>query len=338
MRETSGGPLDGARPSGSDRPRVDVGVVTWNTAELTTRALRHLLDTDQGVALRVLVRDNGSTDGTVERIRRQVPEAEIDAGEENLGFAAGVNSIIRRSDAPWFLALNSDAWPRRGAIAQLVDTAVRHPEAAAVAPRLERPDGHLEHSTHPFPSVKVAMVMAAGGDRWLPRRVRDRLMLEGAWLHDRARAVDWAVGAALLMRRTALEDIGGFDERFFMYAEDLAWGWRARTRGWTVRFDPSAVVVHVGNASGVRGYGDRRTRTYLKNSDRWYQWERGPRRAALYRAVNLAGAVRGQIEARLRGDTDLERWWREIREIHREPTPTSDPSRPTTGARDRPPG
>ena len=320
----------------TDRRQVDVGVVTWNTAELTVRALRHLLDTDQGVALRLLVRDNGSTDGTAERIRREVPEAEIDAGTENLGFAAGVNTIIERSSAPWFLTLNSDAWPRPGAIGQLVDTALRYPDAGAVAPRLERPDGTLEHSTHPFPSLKVAVVMAMGGDRWLPARIRDRLMLEGTWLHDRARRVDWAVGAALLMRRAAIDDIGGFDERFFMYAEDLAWGWRARTHGWTVRFDPDAVVIHVGNASGAHRYGDQRTRTYLKNSDRWYGWERGRRRAALYRAANLAGAVRGQIEARVRGDADLERWWRHIREIHREPTPTSDPSRPPNGARAHP--
>lgn len=305
-----------------------MGIVTWNTAELTVRALRHLLDTDQGADLRVLVRDNGSADGTVDRIRRAVPEAEVDAGTENLGFAAGVNSTIDRSDAPWFLALNSDAWPRPGAIGQLVRTAVRHADSAAVAPRLERPDGTLEHSTHPFPSLAVATVMAAGGDRWLPRTVRERLLLEGTWHHDRPRPVDWAVGAALLMRRSAIDDIGGFDDRFFMYAEDLAWGWRAHSRGWTIRFDPEAVVVHVGNASGVHRYGDRRTRAYLKNSDRWYRWEHGSRRAAAYRAINLVGAMRGQVEARLRGDEELEQWWRSIREIHREPTPETDPSRP----------
>ena len=232
------------------RPRVDVGVVTWNTADLTADALRRLLDEDHGVDLRVLVRDNGSTDGTPERLAERVPEADVDAGGENLGFAAGVNTLLARSTAPWFLALNSDAWPRAGAIGRLVDAAAGRPRAAAVAPRLERPDGTLEHSTHPFPSLGVAAVTAAGGDRWLPRPLADRLLLEPAWDHRRARRVDWAVGAALLLRREAVEDVGGLDERFFMYAEDLEWCHRAARGGWEVWFEPAAVVVHVGNASG----------------------------------------------------------------------------------------
>ena len=84
----------------AERPLVDVCVVTWNTAELTATALRRLIDSDQGCRLRVMVRDNGSTDGTPELVAARVPEAVVDAGGENLGFAAGVNSILARSDAP----------------------------------------------------------------------------------------------------------------------------------------------------------------------------------------------------------------------------------------------
>jgi GT2 family glycosyltransferase len=319
--------------STASRPLVDVGVVTWNTAELTVQALRHLLDTDQGVDLRVLVRDNASSDGTAEAIARAVPEAEIDDGDVNLGFAGGMNTLIARSRAPWFLALNSDAWPRAGAIRQLVDTATQRPRAAAVAPRLERPDGTLEHSTHPFPSLTVAMTMAVGGDRWFPRPLRDRLLLEGTWRHDRPRRVDWAVGAALLMRRSALEEVGGFDEQFFMYAEDLDWCWRADRLGWTIEFDPAAVVVHVGNASGTHRYGERRTRTYLRNTHRWYKAVHGSRRSAAYRWVSALGAQRAQLVARRRRDREAADWWRAIREVHRAPVDEVDTSRP---ARDEP--
>lgn len=316
------------------RPQVDVGVVTWNTAELTVRALRHLLDTEQDADLRVLVRDNASTDGTADAIEREVPEAEVDRGTDNLGFAGGMNTIIERARAPWLLALNSDAWPHPGAVGRLVDTAQRLPRAAAVAPRLERPDASLEHSTHPFPSLVVAATMAVGGDRWLPRRLRDRLLLEGAWAHDRARRVDWAVGAALLMRRSALDEVGGFDEGFFMYAEDLDWCWRAARLGWTIEFDPAAVVTHVGNASGSNRYGERRTRTYLQNTHRWYKAVHGARRSAAYRQLNALGALRSQLAARRRNDRESADWWRTIRQVHRAPVADVDQSHPSSdGAR-----
>lgn len=310
------------------RPTVDVVVVTWNTAELTVRALRHLLDTDQGVELRILVHDNASEDGTADAIEAEVPEAEVVRGGENLGFAGGVNAALARSTAPWILLLNSDAWPRPGAIGQMITAAEAEPRHAAIAPRLERPDGTLEHSTHPFPSVSLAAVLAAGGDRWLPERVRERLCLEGAWHHTTARTVDWAVGAALLIRRAALDAVGPLDERFFMYAEDLAWCWQAHREGWTIGFEPDAVVIHVGNASGERRYGHRRTKTYLQNTDRWYRDAHGPAATRLYRAMNRTAARREQLTARLRGDAAAADWWGRIVDVHRQPIPDDDPSRP----------
>lgn len=305
-----------------------MGVVTWNTAELTVQALRRLLDSDQGAHLRLLVRDNASTDGTAEAIAAAVPEAEVDAGSENLGFAAGMNTLLARSTAPWFLALNSDAWPEPQAIGRLVATAMRQPRAAAVAPRLVRPDGSLEHSTHPFPSLSVAGLMALGGDRWLPRRIADRMLLEPGWDHRRSRAVDWAVGAALLMRRSAIDEVGWFDERFFMYVEDLAWCHRAHAKSWSIQFEPSAVVVHVGNASGQFGYGERRTRTYLENTKRWYLAEHGALQTRAYGLINAAGALRHQVSAHQRGAAAEEEWWRAIRRVHLEPVAHADTSRP----------
>jgi N-acetylglucosaminyl-diphospho-decaprenol L-rhamnosyltransferase len=296
-------------------PRVDVGVVTWNTRDLTVEALRRLLDTPTTCELRLLVRDNASTDGTADAIASRVPEAELDRGDANLGFAGGVNTILARSDAPWFLALNSDAWPEPGAIDRMVAIAERHPRAAAVAPRLERPDGELEHSTHRFPSVGLA-VAAALGPAVIGRRRARELLLEGPWGHDEPCEVDWAVGAALLLRRAALDELGGLDERYFMYVEDLEWCWRARRAGWAVRFEPGAVVRHVGNASGAQAYGDRRTAEYLRNTYRFYRSTHGPLSTAALRAGNLAGAVRLWAQGRVRGDDDMARHWRSQLPVH----------------------
>ena len=291
---------------------VDVGVVTWNTRDLTVDALRRLLDTDQGVTLRLLVHDNASADGTPEAVRERVPEAEIEVSPDNLGFAAGVNRLLARSDAPWFLALNSDAWPEPGAIAAMVAAAQRHPRAAAIAPRLVRPDGELEHSTHPFPSIKVALASGVGArGRWAERHA-----LHGAWMHTRERAVDWAVGAALLIRREALDQIGGFDESFFMYVEDLEWCHRAQRHGWEIWFTPEAVVVHVGNASGEKRYGRTRTATWLANTYRFYRRHHGPMATTAYRTANAFGAASGSVRALMHRNRGLARFWLRQVPIH----------------------
>jgi GT2 family glycosyltransferase len=276
-------------------PVVDVGVVTWNTRELTVRALRHLLDTDQGVRLRLLVYDNASSDGTPEAIARDVPEADLSRGDANLGFAAAVNQLVERSGTPWFLALNSDAWPEPGAIGRMLATGEQTPAVAAVAPRLLRPEGSLEHSTHPFPGLAVALVTGLGLPA--PRWWRREHALHGAWEHDEQRFVDWAVGAALLLRRKAIDEIGLLDDSTFMYGEDLEWCWRAHGAGWRVLFEPAAVVRHVGNASGERAWGSRRDAVIWAQSYAIYRREHGPVATAAFRAANQAGAVRAWLRA-----------------------------------------
>jgi GT2 family glycosyltransferase len=285
-------------------------VVTWNTAQLSVEALRRLVETDQGCELRVLVHDNASSDGTAEAIADALPTAEVVRCPENLGFAKAVNRLLARSDAPWFFMLNSDAWPEAGAIGALVQQAEQHPRAAAVAPLLLRPDGSVEHSTHPFPSLATAGIDATGGRRWLPRRVLERLSLEGAWQLDRARTIDWAVGAAMLLRRSAVDDIGGLDERFFMYVEDLEWCWRARRKGWEVHFDPGSVVRHVGGVSGARRFGDNRAALEAANLRVLLDETMGRGRAQCYRALVAVAAGRHLLSARMRGDSGGEAWWR----------------------------
>jgi GT2 family glycosyltransferase len=308
------------------RPRVDVGVVTWNSREVTVDALQWLLDSDQGCDVRLLVRDNGSGDGTPEAVRERFPDVELDAGAENLGFAGGMNRLIARSDAPWFFPLNSDAWPEDHCLATLVRSAEAQPRAAAVAPLLLRPDGTLEHSTFPFPSPRVALTVATGSTR-LVRHRGDELFLENVWMHDRPRNVDWAVGAALLMRREALDEIGPFDERFFMYVEDLEWCWRAHQCGWQIHFEPAAVVRHIGNVSGLARYGQRRTATYMANTYRFYAEEHGRPAMNVLRALNVAGAVRNLAAAKLARDQARADHWRLMVRAYMGRGGAADPSR-----------
>lgn len=151
-------------------------------------------------------------------------------------------------------------------------------------------------------------------------------MLEGFWMHDRPRPVDWAIGAALLIRREALDDAGFFDERFFMYVEDLEWCWRASRRGWEIHFEPAALVRHVGNASGARDEATR-TRANLSNVYRFYRREHGRFSSFAYRGLNLVGASMRYLAAVRRRDDPDARFWRANIRAHL--TPTGDADGPT---------
>jgi len=290
------------------KPRVDVGMVTWNTRDLTLEVLGRLLHSDQGCDLRLLVHDNASEDGTSEAIRSQFPEAEVSASQENLGFARAVNLLLERSSAPYFLLLNSDAWPEVGAVGRLVEAIGRAPRSAAVAPRLESPSGQLEHSVHPFPSLWISLLTAAGVQP--PARLARSWLLEGSFAHDRPRRVDWAVGAALLISRQAVEEIGPFDESFFMYVEDLEWCHRARKKGFDVLFEPASLFRHVGNASGARRFGEKRVALEVSNLHAFYRRTHSAPVALTYRLLESTGCLRAERAAALRGAGEEARYWR----------------------------
>ena len=160
--------------------------------------------------------------------------------------------------------------------------------------------------------MKVAAITAVGGyRRWYGERRSRELLLIGAWNHDLARSVDWAVGACLLHRRAALEAVGGYDDRFFMYAEDLEWCDRAAREGWMIWFEPDAVVRHVGNASGGPTFGRSRTEAVVANTYRYYRRHHGSLSTFAYRVCNIAGATRLLVFATLRRDQDARVYWRD---------------------------
>jgi N-acetylglucosaminyl-diphospho-decaprenol L-rhamnosyltransferase len=276
---------------------IDVVVVTWNTRDLTLSALGHLAASAPESGVNLVIQDNASSDGTAAEIALAYPDADVETGPTNIGFAGGVNQALRRSAAPWVLLLNSDAWPEPDAIDRLIACAERHPRAAAVAPKLLRPDGTLEHSTWPFPSLRTAAASAWTAGRYV-------------WAHDEERVVDWAVGAALLLRRAALDEIGPLDDSLFMYAEDLDWCWRAHDAGWETWFTPDAVVRHVGNASGAQRFGDQRSAAWINNSVRVHRKHFGWPTTAAWQLVNAGGAVISAGRARRRHNPQLARYWR----------------------------
>ena len=269
---------------------VTVAVVSWNTRALLEECLASLqAEADAGLC-EVWVVDNASGDGSPEMVRERFPWVRLLASEENLGFGAAVNAVAERSEGEWIALANADVRLEPGALAALLVAGERDPAAGAVAPRLLLRDGTVQHSVYPFPTLGVTLLTNLGAAALSPR-LADRWCLPGRWDPNRTRIVPWAVGALLLVRRAAWDEVGGFDARQWMYAEDVDLGWRLAEAGWHTRYEPAALVHHAESAATAKAWGDSR-------SDRWhlatYAWllrRRGLLNTRLVAAMNVGGAL-----------------------------------------------
>lgn len=221
-------------------------VVSYNTREHLRMCLRSLADA--GVE-HVVVVDNGSTDGS-----RPVVEAAgctwVDAGA-NLGYGGAANlggAHPATTGAEFLLVCNPDLVVLPGAVDTLVAALAAEPGVGAVGPRLSNTDGSLYPSARTFPDLVDAMGHGLLGmvapDNRFTRRYR---LLD--WDHGQAADVDWVSGACFLIRRRAWEEVGGFDDSYFMYMEDVDLCWRLGRAGWRIRYEPAAEVVHVQGVS-----------------------------------------------------------------------------------------
>jgi len=234
-------------------PDLSVCIVNWNTRPDLEQAIASILADASGVQVEVVVVDNASSDGSGELVRARFPAVTLVESGSNLGFARGYNLAAGRTVGRHILMLNPDTEVRPGALRELVGFLDSNAEAGAAGPRLLNRDGSLQFSCRRFPRPLAALFRNTPLGKLVPgnRFTRDYLMED--WDHHAAREVDWLSGAAICIRRQAWEQVGGFDEGFFMYAEDIDWCWRARQAGWRVCYVPQAVVVHrIGGSSDQR--------------------------------------------------------------------------------------
>ncbi len=222
--------------------------------------------------------------------RTEFPWATVVASAENVGFGPAVNLVAERTSSAWIAIANADIEVAAGSLSKLLEAGARDPEAGLVAPRLVLPDGATQHSVYAFPTLPYTLLFNSGIWR-LSSRLADQMMLEGRWNPDRARTVDWALGAFLLMRRPAWDAIGGFDPNQWMYAEDLDLGWRAAQAGWRTSYEPTAVVRHHGAASTSQLWGDARDVQWQRSTYAWMLRRRGPLVTRAFGLMNTAGAA-----------------------------------------------
>jgi N-acetylglucosaminyl-diphospho-decaprenol L-rhamnosyltransferase len=214
---------------------VTVSIVNFRRADTLLPLLRSLeADVAGPLDVEIVVLDNASQDGSVEAVRERFPDVRVIAQEHRAGFGANHNRVIRETDGRWVYLLSHDAEVEPGSLPRLVEYGDARPEVGAVAPQIRYPDGRTQPSAWRFPSPATA---ALG----LPTLARAGVVQSTG---QRPRRVDWAMGAALLLRREALASAGLFDESFFMYSEETDLLRRFRDLGYETHFLPAVTVTH----------------------------------------------------------------------------------------------
>ncbi len=251
----------------------------------------------QGASAEVFVVDNASRDGSVAAVREAYPLVTVIANDANVGFGSANNQAMARATGEFLLLLNSDAFVTPGTVAALVASLRERPDCAVAGPRLLNGDGTLQPSCYRYPSPSRAWFENLWLSAALPRHpvVGDYRR----WAHDAERDVDWVIGACFLVRRAAYEQVGGFDERFYMYQEETDWQRRMKDKGWKIHFTPSAQATHLGGASGA-SESARINRVFFESLDRYEHKHHGPLGLLSLRIAMVIGCfLRGVLWAAL---------------------------------------
>ncbi|MFN0071041.1 MAG: glycosyltransferase family 2 protein [Chloroflexota bacterium] len=225
-------------------------IVSWNTRDLLAQCLHSLPDQNIGETWRhhsyeVIVVDNASTDGSVELVREEFPWVRLIANHDNAGFARANNQAIRTTDAQYVLLLNPDTIVHRGALEALIDCMDRTLDAGAVGANLRNPDGSSQASCFPEPTLRREAWRLFHLDAIHPYAEYPT----DQWGGPRPYPVDVVQGTCMLLRRSALSDVGLLDEDYFIYSEEVDLCYRLRQRGWGVYWVPDATIVHYGGQS-----------------------------------------------------------------------------------------
>ena len=268
----------------SSVPDVSVSLVNTNSREL----LLACLDSLRGVDAEIVVLDNASEDGSAAAVRERYPDARLIEQRHRAGFGANHNTVIRATTGRYVFILNEDTTSDDWGFERMVAHLDANPRVAALGPRLVYPDGREQASSWRFPSPAACLL-------GLLTLGRAGILQSGG---TETRDVDWAMAAALLVRRAALDEVGLFDEDFFIYSEETDLCRRLRGAGWRTQFFPSVTVVHHESQFSA-GIPERRINEMWRGRHRYWRKHHsalGARAAALLTGAQYA--LRGLIRAR----------------------------------------
>lgn len=249
---------------------LSVVILSWNTRELLEACLKSLVRPHPGITIEVIVVDNASEDGSREMVTEQFPSVCLRVNPVNNGFGAGNNTALPHATGRYVLFLNSDTVIVEDALSVMVCYADANPDIGILGPKLLNADGSLQYSCRRYPNLGTGFFRNTPLGRLFPNNRYTTDYLYQDWDHNTPRDVDWVSGAALMIRKTLLEQIGAFDEEYFMFCEDVDLCWRAnhaplphpplqgegrgevKSGHWRVTYYPKAVIYHYIGKSTVQ--------------------------------------------------------------------------------------
>jgi N-acetylglucosaminyl-diphospho-decaprenol L-rhamnosyltransferase len=252
---------------------LSVSLVNTNSRQLLLACLESLRGTDA----EIVVLDNASEDGSADAVRERFPDVRLIAQEFRAGFGANHNTVIRATTRRYVYVLNEDTTSDDWGFERLVSFLDAHRRVAALGPRLVYPDGSVQDSAWRFPTPLVSALGLVTLGKAGVKQSRG----------EAPRSVDWVTGAALLLRREALDEVGLFDEGFFLYSEEVDLQLRLRRNGWDIRFFPDVTVVHHESQFSA-GVPERRINEMWRSRHRY--WHKHHSAAAARTAALLTGA------------------------------------------------
>ena len=281
----------------SSPPDVSVVIVNWNVRDLLRRCLASIASSDElflaGAGksagrwtAEIIVVDNASNDGSVAMLASEFPWVQVIANTDNTGFTRANNQGLAASRGRFVLFLNPDTELATDALAAMLAFVESNPPVGILGPQLRYGDGAMQSSRRRFPTLATFFVESTVVQQWWPRNQ----VLSRYYVLDRPDdaiiRVDWVVGACMLVRRAVLNEIGGFDEGFFMYSEELDLCRRAVQAGWQVVYFPPAVVTHFEGKSSEQVVAARHIR-FFSSRVRYVRIYHGALAAAVVRAFLL---------------------------------------------------
>lgn len=230
-------------------PALSIIIANWNTCSLLRACLDSVFKNAGDIECEVIVVDNGSRDHSADMVARYYPQVLLIRNTENPGFAKANNQGISLCAGRYVLLLNTDTEIMRSALATMVVFMDHHLDVGAVGPKLISRDGTMQTSCDLFPLRPWEIAWQRLFDTICPSNRLTRQGRIALWTYKEPLEVDWILGAALLVRREVIDQVGGLDEDFWMYGEDLEWCYRIKQASWKVFYLPDALIYHIHGGS-----------------------------------------------------------------------------------------